>query len=226
MLKLLTLKALPNPLQEFATDGFDRLTTREREIAQAIIDGQTSKQTANSLRISPRTVEIHRARVFQKLGIRGATDLVRFVATIKKELAPQSLGQEPSVELARRDLAIIASSALIPDPNGTASMADILTGIAYRRQPDPEAISVLMTWDRTGGASGYLLVPVDVERRLLALSYPPPDTTRPLISAISYGLFLALQEGISLHLTGDRAVWDKSWGQLPAVTEGPGRSLM
>ncbi len=44
------------------------LTPREREIAQQLVTGKTSKQIARSLDISHRTVEAHRARMMKKLG--------------------------------------------------------------------------------------------------------------------------------------------------------------
>lgn len=45
-----------------------QLTAREREIAQHLVTGCTSKQIARALAISPRTVEAHRARLMKKLG--------------------------------------------------------------------------------------------------------------------------------------------------------------
>lgn len=96
-------------------------------------------------------------------------------------------------------------------------MADIITGVVYRCHIDAEAINVFMSWDSSGKASGDLLAPESLESELQKLGYPPLDQSRPLSSAISYGLFLALQVNMSLYLTGDRNVWDESWGS-PSVT--------
>jgi PAS domain S-box-containing protein len=52
------------------------LTAREREIAQQLAAGATSKQIARALAISPRTVEAHRARMMRKFGAATATELV------------------------------------------------------------------------------------------------------------------------------------------------------
>lgn len=52
------------------------LTAREREIAQQLATGATSKQVARALSISPRTVEAHRARLMRKLGAATAGELV------------------------------------------------------------------------------------------------------------------------------------------------------
>ena len=52
------------------------LTTREREIAQHLVTGRTSKQIARLLELSPRTVEAHRARLMKKLGAANQGELV------------------------------------------------------------------------------------------------------------------------------------------------------
>ncbi|MCG2594880.1 LuxR C-terminal-related transcriptional regulator [Ramlibacter sp. XY19] len=52
------------------------LTAREREIAQQLVAGATSKQIARALAISPRTVEAHRARLMRKFDAATAGELV------------------------------------------------------------------------------------------------------------------------------------------------------
>jgi two-component system, LuxR family, response regulator FixJ len=54
-----------------------RLTTREREVLDELIAGQPNKVIAYHLSISPRTVEIHRARVMEKMAARNLSELVR-----------------------------------------------------------------------------------------------------------------------------------------------------
>ena len=58
-----------------------QLTPREREVMQLIAEGASNKEAGRELRISPRTVEVHRARVMEKLGARNAADLTRIVLT-------------------------------------------------------------------------------------------------------------------------------------------------
>lgn len=61
--------------------GFSQLTPREREVLQLISNGQSNKEAGLELGISPRTVEVHRARVMEKLGARNTADLMRIVLT-------------------------------------------------------------------------------------------------------------------------------------------------
>lgn len=51
-------------------------TAREREIAALLIDGLTSKQIGKSLAISPRTVDVYRARLMRKVGAATTPELV------------------------------------------------------------------------------------------------------------------------------------------------------
>ncbi|CAJ1375817.1 MAG: response regulator [Roseibium album] len=60
-------------------EGADLLTRRELEVLKQITDGASNKEAGRTLGISPRTVEVHRARIMEKLGARNAADLVRIV---------------------------------------------------------------------------------------------------------------------------------------------------
>jgi two-component system, LuxR family, response regulator FixJ len=53
------------------------LTPRERDVLQGLLAGMPNKSIAYDLTISPRTVEIHRARVMDKMGARSLSELVR-----------------------------------------------------------------------------------------------------------------------------------------------------
>ena len=55
-----------------------RLTAREREVLEQAVQGLHAKEIAASLGISPRTVEVHKARIMEKLGVRNIAELVRF----------------------------------------------------------------------------------------------------------------------------------------------------
>ena len=53
------------------------LTERERQVLELIVAGKANKVIAHELSISPRTVEIHRARVMEKMDAGNLADLVR-----------------------------------------------------------------------------------------------------------------------------------------------------
>jgi two-component system, LuxR family, response regulator FixJ len=55
----------------------EQLTPREREVLEQLVIGRQKKVIAHELDISPRTVEIHRARVMEKMGARSLSHLVR-----------------------------------------------------------------------------------------------------------------------------------------------------
>jgi len=59
---------------------FDRLSRREREVFDLLIAGKSSPDIAKVLVISPRTVETHRQRVMEKLGVGSIVELVRLAA--------------------------------------------------------------------------------------------------------------------------------------------------
>lgn len=58
--------------------ALDRLTEREREVLTRVVGGRTNKQIATELHLSVRTVETHRARLQDKLGVGGLLELVSF----------------------------------------------------------------------------------------------------------------------------------------------------
>jgi two-component system response regulator FixJ len=57
--------------------NLERLTAREREVLDRLVVGDSNKMIAVHLDISPRTVEVHRARVMEKMQARSLSHLVR-----------------------------------------------------------------------------------------------------------------------------------------------------
>ncbi len=55
------------------------LTERERDVMQCVIDGLSNKLIADQLNISVRTVEVHRARVFEKMDVKSAVELANLM---------------------------------------------------------------------------------------------------------------------------------------------------
>ena len=57
----------------------DDLTDREREVMTLVVQGLPNKLIADQLSISVRTVEVHRARVFEKMGVKSAVELANLI---------------------------------------------------------------------------------------------------------------------------------------------------
>jgi DNA-binding NarL/FixJ family response regulator len=55
-----------------------KLTTRQREVLQLLAEGNSMKEVANILDLSPRTVAFHKYRIMEELGLKTSADLVRF----------------------------------------------------------------------------------------------------------------------------------------------------
>lgn len=60
------------------SSGQSSLTSREREVVQLIAEAYSTKEIADRLRVSGKTVETHRAAAMRKLGVRNIADLVRY----------------------------------------------------------------------------------------------------------------------------------------------------
>jgi len=61
-----------------ASETSSRLTAREREVLQLLAEGKSNKEVASALKISPKTVETHRARIMSKLDVHSVGGLVRY----------------------------------------------------------------------------------------------------------------------------------------------------
>lgn len=73
-----------------AAERIAALTAREREVFGLLVTGLPTKAIANELRASPRTIEVHRARVFEKLQARSLPDLVRLMLAAEWKSARHS----------------------------------------------------------------------------------------------------------------------------------------
>jgi two-component system, NarL family, response regulator NreC len=69
-----------------AVDIYETLTTREREVLHLAAEGLTNPEIGERLHISPRTAEIHRAHIMEKLGLRTRTDLIAYA--LRRGLIP------------------------------------------------------------------------------------------------------------------------------------------
>ena len=64
----------------------DRLTAREREVFERLARGSSNKAVARDLGISPRTIEVHRARIMEKLQARNLAHLVRMAVIAQVDM--------------------------------------------------------------------------------------------------------------------------------------------
>ena len=73
--------ALLGRLHKGASDSYELLTTRERQVLQLIAEGNTNKKIAQILQLAVKTVDTHRMRLMNKLDIHDQTTLVKFAVS-------------------------------------------------------------------------------------------------------------------------------------------------
>ncbi len=72
---------IPRSVLSYMSDGgdpYESLTTRERQVLQAVAEGKTNRQTAEQLGLAVKTIDTHRMRLMRKLNIHDQTSLVKF----------------------------------------------------------------------------------------------------------------------------------------------------
>ncbi|HUX25048.1 MAG TPA: response regulator transcription factor [Burkholderiales bacterium] len=71
-------ESVPDPAIGYARGPVDRLSTRERQVLQLVVEGRTSNEIAGMINLSPKSVETYRSRLMSKLGVRDLPALVKF----------------------------------------------------------------------------------------------------------------------------------------------------
>ena len=82
------LERVAHPLEGecTTTEGeFQSLTAKEREVVQLLAEGKSSKESADVLKVSTKTLETHRSNIMRKLGCHSVTEVVRYA--IRNHLA-------------------------------------------------------------------------------------------------------------------------------------------
>jgi two-component system response regulator FixJ len=81
-LAISTDKASEASIREKLSQKLQMLSDRERDVLKLVVKGHSNRAIAGMLAISPRTVDIHRARVMEKLNAQSLAELVRMTAPI------------------------------------------------------------------------------------------------------------------------------------------------
>ena len=58
---------------------FDTLTPREQDVLRQVVEGLSNREIAEILSLSRKTVEVHRARVFDKMNVKSAVELANLL---------------------------------------------------------------------------------------------------------------------------------------------------
>lgn len=80
------IDVLIQTVEKAPADPYQTLTNREREVLQMAAEGLSSSEIGKRLSISPRTAELHRGRMMNKLGLRNQTELIRYA--LKRGILP------------------------------------------------------------------------------------------------------------------------------------------
>lgn len=85
---------------------FAGLTTREREVMDLVVEGMSNKAVANALGLSAKTVEVHRAKVMEKMNARSVSDLVKMSMLNNSSVQAAALSTANSDRPATRQTAV------------------------------------------------------------------------------------------------------------------------
>lgn len=70
---------------------YHQLTPRERDVMSQVVEGNSNREISAALEISPKTVEVHRARVMEKMEAHSISELVRMTLVVQHTGKPLSL---------------------------------------------------------------------------------------------------------------------------------------
>lgn len=68
-----------------SSEALSALSERERQVMELLARGMANRDVGEELAISPRTVEVHKARIMSKLGVRNIAELVRLADAVEKQ---------------------------------------------------------------------------------------------------------------------------------------------
>jgi len=77
-LSLAVAQNVPDLIGRHERSPVDRLSARERQVLQLVVEGRTSSEIAQMICLSPKSVQTYRSRLMTKLGVRDVSSLVKF----------------------------------------------------------------------------------------------------------------------------------------------------
>jgi hypothetical protein len=93
----------------------------------------------------------------------------------------------------------------------------VIGAFVFSDSPVSDSIALELRKGARGRPLGFIVVPAEIERQLPSKGLPPTDEEMKLPVAISYAVMLGMLFGRSMYLTGDRSIWDPSWGPLVEI---------
>jgi len=85
----------------FATHGLQRLTGREREILQDVVNNKTCKEIARLRGISHRTVEVHKSNLMLKMGVHRTIEIFQVLYVLATEAPAPAAPTEQELKIKR-----------------------------------------------------------------------------------------------------------------------------
>ena len=153
--------------QETQASGFPSLTRRQRQVAQLLIEGHTTKSAANHLDVSPRTVEVYRSQLMKTLGVKTVSELIGLgmvfelpegaIAKADARLAARARAQAKQTPDANAEyllkmvLDALAGATVLHSVWAKGAMSDDYVGLMLRKR---DGANVVMWIDRDPGANG------------------------------------------------------------------------
>ena len=74
----IALDGAPDDILEARASPLERLSAREREVLQLVVEGHSSAEIGAAIHLSPKTVDSYRSRLMKKLGVKDFAALVKF----------------------------------------------------------------------------------------------------------------------------------------------------
>ena len=127
------LQMLASGLVEAPWDNCGRLSDRELQVFRLIGSGFGTSRVATELQLSVKTIETHRQRIKQKLGLTNGTELTRRAAEWMMDAARNRASFERGATLQRTPRALGFDASLAPAARGSESLCDW----GFRAEPSP-----------------------------------------------------------------------------------------